>query len=148
MGRAATNVLTGSPGAREYYRDTHHFRETMKILVADDDPLIVQLLRLGLRAQGWDVVVAADAMQVAMFAMQHAPDAILLDINMPGGTGVTALKRLKQSVKTSQIPVVVLSGTIDPTIPDTVREMGALAFLSKPVDLDEVVRVLSGVMGV
>jgi len=118
-----------------------------KILVADDDPLIVQILRAGLRAQGWDVVVAADAMQALMFAMNAAPDAILLDINMPGGTGVTALKRLKQSVKTAHIPVVVLSGTTDPQIPDTVREMGAQTFLPKPVDLDEVVRVLNELLG-
>ena len=122
-------------------------REMMKILVADDDPLIVQLLRAGLRAQGWNVLVAADAMQVGMFAMNQAPDAILLDINMPGGTGVAALKRLKQSVKTSQIPVVVLSGTTDPEIPDTVRAMGAEAFLPKPVDLDEVIRILRELLG-
>ncbi|HEX8363026.1 MAG TPA: response regulator [Longimicrobium sp.] len=120
----------------------------MKILVADDDPLIVQLLRTGLRAQGWNVLVAADAMQVGMFAMSQSPDAILLDINMPGGTGVAALKRLKQSVKTSQIPVVVLSGTTDPQIPDTVRAMGAEAFLPKPVDLDEVIRLLCELLGV
>ncbi len=120
----------------------------MKILVADDDPLIVQLLRTGLRAQGWNVLVAADAMQVGMFAMNQSPDAILLDINMPGGTGVAALKRLKQSVKTSQIPVVVLSGTTDPEIPDTVRAMGAEAFLPKPVDLDEVIRLLRELLGV
>ncbi len=122
-------------------------REMMKILVADDDPLIVQLLRTGLRAQGWNVLVAADAMQVGMFAMNQAPDAILLDINMPGGTGVAALKRLKMSVKTSQIPVVVLSGTTDPEIPDTVRAMGAEAFLPKPVDLDEVIRILRELLG-
>ena len=120
----------------------------MKILVADDDPLIVQLLRSGLRARGWEVLVAADVMQVAMFALKSAPDAILLDINMPGGTGVTALQRLKQSVKTSQIPVVVLSGTTDPTIPDTVRGLGAEAFLAKPVDLDEVVGLLSKLLGI
>ena len=120
----------------------------MKILVADDDPLMVQLLRTGLRARGWEVLVAADVMQVAMFALKSAPDAILLDINMPGGTGVTALKRLKQSVKTSQIPVVVLSGTTDPEIPDTVRSLGAEAFLPKPVDLDEVVGLLSKLLGI
>jgi len=119
----------------------------MKILVADDDPLIVQVLRAGLRTRGWDVVVAADAMQVSMFAMNTAPDAILLDINMPGGTGVTALRRLKQSVKTAHIPVIVLSGTTDPQIPDTVREMGAHTFLPKPVNLDEVLRVLNELLG-
>ena len=133
---------------RESYVKWSPSREMMKILVADDDPLIVQLLRTGLRAQGWNVLVAADAMQVGMFAMNQAPDAILLDINMPGGTGVAALKRLKMSVKTSQIPVVVLSGTTDPEIPDTVRAMGAEAFLPKPVDLDEVIRILCDLLGV
>ena len=132
---------------RERYVKWSPLREMMKILVADDDPLMVQLLRTGLRAQGWNVLVAADAMQVGMFAMNHSPDAILLDINMPGGTGVAALKRLKQSVKTSQIPVVVLSGTTDPEIPDTVRAMGAEAFLPKPVDLDEVIRLLRELLG-
>ena len=146
MAEADTNVLA-SRGMRERYVKWSPSREMMKILVADDDPLMVQLLRTGLRGQGWNVLVAADAMQVGMFAMNQAPDAILLDINMPGGTGVTALKRLKQSVKTSQIPVIVLSGTTDPEIPDTVRAMGAEAFLPKPVDLDEVIRLLRELLG-
>lgn len=118
----------------------------MKILIADDDPMITAVVRAGLMQRGWQVDVAADAMQAVMFAMRAAPDAIVLDINMPGGSGITALKRLKASVKTQFIPVVILSGSIDPEARPDVQELGADAFLSKPVDLDELYDVLRGML--
>lgn len=114
----------------------------MKVLLADDDPVLVHLLRSGLRAKGWDVEVAADAMQAVMFAMRSPPDVLVLDINMPGGKGTTALKRLKASVKTQFIPVLVLSGTADADAPGTVRGLGASGFLPKPVDIDDLHRTL------
>ena len=114
----------------------------MKVLVADDDPIITHLIRSGLRAKGWEVEIAADAMQAVMFALRSPPDALVLDIHMPGGTGITALKRLKASVKTQFIPVLVLSGTTDASAPSTVQDLGADGFLSKPVDIDELHRAL------
>jgi len=84
----------------------------MKLLIADDDRALSLLLSTRLRAKGWTVDVAHDAMQALMFAMRSSPDAIMLDIAMPGGTGIDALKKLKMSAKTTQIPVVVLSGSI------------------------------------
>src|SRR5687767_13964596 len=103
----------------------------MQVLLADDDPVLTRLVGAGLRAKGWQVTVAADAMQAVMFAMREHPDAIILDINMPGGTGLTVLQRLKASVKTAEIPVVVLSGTADPTMPQTTKELGAADFVVK-----------------
>ena len=108
----------------------------MKVLIGDDDPIVTSLVYSGLRSKGWDVLIAADAMQVVMFAMRTPPDVVILDINMPGGTGLTALKRLKASVKTAGIPVVVLSGSIDATMPQTTKALGAAEFLVKPVNLD------------
>ncbi|HEX2093098.1 MAG TPA: response regulator [Longimicrobiaceae bacterium] len=118
----------------------------MRVLVADDDPVITNLVRSGLRAKGWDVEVAADTMQALMFAMRSPPDVLVLDINMPGGTGITALNRLKASVKTRFIPVLVLSGTTDATVSDTVRNLGAEGFLPKPVDIDELDRTLRRIL--
>lgn len=108
----------------------------MKVLIADDDPVITQVVRAGLRAKGWEVDAASDAMQAVMFAMRSAPDAVILDIQMPGGTGITALERLKGSAKTRFIPVVVLSGTTDEADREAVLERGADRFLAKPVDVD------------
>jgi CheY-like chemotaxis protein len=107
----------------------------MRILVADDDRIVVHLVAGLLRGKGYQVTPVFDAMQVFMFAMRPpAPDAIILDINMPGGTGVEAIKRLKSSHNTALIPVIVLSGTTDPQMPETVTALGADAFLAKPVN--------------
>jgi DNA-binding response OmpR family regulator len=119
----------------------------MKLLIADDDRVLTHLLSVRLRAKGWTVTVAADAMQAIMFAMRGEPDAILLDINMPGGTGVQALQKLKASTRTSQIPVVVLSGSIDPADEPMVRALGAEGFVSKPADVDALHALLADLAG-
>jgi CheY-like chemotaxis protein len=120
----------------------------MRVLVADDDRVISHLLCAVLREAGHQPVPAFDAMQTMMFAMRAPqPDVILLDINMPGGTGVEALRKLKASAKTMLIPVVVLSGSLDPAMPGVMLELGADEFLSKPPQLPEVIAALERVAG-
>lgn len=119
----------------------------MKILVADDDRVQTLMLSARLKDKGFKVTVAYDAIQAWMAAIKTQPDAIILDIQMPGGTGVAVLKQLKDSSKTCQIPVVVLSGSIDPNAASMVKELGADEFLGKPVDLDLLYRTLSGLLG-
>ena len=109
----------------------------MKILIADDDKVIAQLASAVVREMGHTAIHAYDAMQTVMFAVKSpTPDAIILDINMPGGTGLEALRKLKASAKTQHIPVIVLSGSIDQSLPRKVKELGADAFLAKPIDPD------------
>jgi DNA-binding response OmpR family regulator len=107
-----------------------------KILIADDDPVLTAAVSGALKSRGYTIVVARDAMQAFMFAVQQQPDAILLDINMPAGTGLGALTRLQASARTSSIPVLVMSGSTDLTLPATVRAEGGKGFFRKPVDLD------------
>jgi DNA-binding response OmpR family regulator len=107
-----------------------------KILVAEDDPVMASTLSGALKSRGYGVVLARDAMQAVMFAVQQQPNAILLDVNMPAGTGLGALTRLQASARTSSIPVLVVSGSTDLTLPATVRAEGAKGFFKKPVDLD------------
>ena len=113
----------------------------MKILVADDDPIFVRLFTEAFVKHGWSVVSAVDAMQ-ALMVVQRDPsvDLIILDIGMPGGTGLRTLERLKASSKTAAIPVVVVTASDDLTMPDRVKSMGAVAFLHKPVDPDSLAR--------
>jgi DNA-binding response OmpR family regulator len=118
----------------------------MKVLLADDDKVLIHLMASRLRSKGWEVTVASDAMQALMFAMRVVPDVIVLDINMPGGTGITALTKLRASMKTSQIPIVVMSGSIDVKDEPTVRELGADVFLRKPTEPDELHAVLQGLV--
>ena len=108
----------------------------MKILIADDDRVLTHLMASRLRARGWEVEVAHDAMQAVMFALKVPPDVIALDLGMPAGTGFEVLKKLKLSVKTSEVPVVVVSASIAPDAEAKAAELGAVAFLHKPVDPD------------
>ena len=107
-----------------------------RVLIADDDRILTQLLSSRLQAMGWAVDVALDAMQAVMFTRQHAPDIIVLDIAMPGGTGRQALHSLKASSKLRAIPVVVLSGSVDPEEEAKLVALGAVEFLRKPIDPD------------
>jgi len=106
------------------------------VVDADDDPVVAALAKAASEAEGWDAVVAADAMQAVMFTVRSTPAAVVLDIQMPAGSGVHVLRKLKSNAKTADIPVVVLTGSTDPTLPDEVRALGAAAFLLKPLDPD------------
>jgi CheY-like chemotaxis protein len=118
----------------------------MKVLLADDDRVLTHLLSSGLRAKGAETVVAHDAMQALMSAMRSPPDVIVLDIQMPGGTGIEALKKLKQSVRTSTIPVVVLSGSVEADASEAVKALGAIEFLLKPIDPEVLYKALCAIL--
>jgi CheY-like chemotaxis protein len=107
----------------------------MRILGADDDRVMSQLICAVVRKAGHMPIPAFDAMQTVMFAMRSpAPALIILDISMPGGTGLEALLKLKRSARTSEIPVVVLSGSSDASMPTQVKALGAEEYLPKPID--------------
>lgn len=106
----------------------------LSVLVADDDQVLAQVLEAALKKAGWAVTIARDAMQAVMFAVRTPPDVIMLDITMPGGNGIAALQKLKASDKTRHIPVLVVSGTVDPALPAKSVELGAAEFWPKPVE--------------
>jgi CheY-like chemotaxis protein len=105
------------------------------ILIADDDKVTRETLGAQLRGLGYQVVMAMDAMQAFMVAQRTVPDAILLDIQMPGGTGLDTLKRLASSSKTQGIPVIVISALKDPDMGKRAVALGAADFLPKPIDV-------------
>jgi len=119
-----------------------------KILIADDSRFQVQLMATHLSPKGFSILSAGDALQTWMTALREKPDAILLDINMPGGTGIEVLKRLRMSAKTQHIPVIVISGNSEANIEQTVHDLGACDFLHKPVDPDQLADMLSRMLGV
>ena len=108
-----------------------------KVLVADDCLLQLRAMSSCLSKSGFKVSAATDALQAWMTTLRESPDAIILDINMPGGTGLEVLKRLRLSAKTQTIPVIVVSGSEVPGVEQTVKSMGAAEFFHKPVNLDE-----------
>ncbi len=117
-----------------------------KILIADDSRFQVQMLSGWLTESGFAVVTSFDALQAWMAALRAAPDAIILDINMPGGSGIEVLKRLRMSTKTQQIPVVVVSGDSKVEVEQAARDLGVSEFLHKPVEREQLCNTLARVL--
>lgn len=121
----------------------------MRILVADDDRQLSTLLCAILRTAGHQPTPAFDGATTMMAAMRSpAPELIVLDLAMPAGTGQATLVKLKQSSRTNQIPVLVLTASTDATTRNEVLSMGAEAFLPKPVDADALLAAVSAIKDV
>jgi CheY-like chemotaxis protein len=116
----------------------------MRVLIADDDRVTTALLAAALVRRKWQVMIAQDGMQAVMQAMRvPSPDVIVLDLNMPGGTGFTVLERLRASTRTQQIPVVILTGSLDASAAERAEALGAARFLKKPIEPDALAEILS-----
>ncbi len=105
-----------------------------RILVADDDPDLREIVRLTLQRDGYDVIEAADGDQAVARAIDSAPSLILMDLMMPGTDGFDACRRLKSDQRTFGVPVIFISGMGDHRSRAQVLQLGAEDYLDKPLD--------------
>jgi DNA-binding response OmpR family regulator len=117
-----------------------------KILIVDDDPEIHKLLRFRLIGEGYGVIAAIDAYGAIQGARREKPDLILLDIMLPGGGGVHALKNIRLIPTTAPIPVVVLTGTTDDDIKQKIIQIGVQGYLNKPFEYETVSRTIAEIL--
>jgi CheY-like chemotaxis protein len=108
---------------------------TVKILVADDEQEIRDLLDNFLKDQGYEVILASDGEQALQLAEMENPQAIILDVRMPGLDGLQVCKRLKAKEETKLIPVIFITGFEDNKL--EALDMGADDFVNKPFDMVE-----------
>jgi len=106
----------------------------MRVLVVDDDPDIVSILRRGLAYEGYTVDTASDGNEALAKVRQAEPDVVVLDIMMPGLDGVEVARRLRE---TDDVPILML--TAKGTTADKVEglDSGADDYVVKPFDIDE-----------
>ena len=119
----------------------------MKILIADDDKLLVQKLAAKLSERGFEIFAAYDAIQAWMAVMRYVPDAVVLDVSMPAGTGIEVLRKLKQFPKTSAIPAVIIGEVAEHALAEKAKTFGADAFLVKPFSAEQLLSSLERVTG-
>jgi DNA-binding response OmpR family regulator len=107
----------------------------MRILVAEDEKKVASFLEKGLREEGYSVDVAHDGTEAAMKAMVHDYDLLLLDVMMPGKTGLEIVREVRSKAKT--VPILLL--TARDSRDDIVRglDIGADDYLTKPFGFDE-----------
>ncbi|MBE0609835.1 MAG: response regulator transcription factor [Dehalococcoidia bacterium] len=104
------------------------------LLVVDDEAGILRLMKLELSAQGFRVITASNGEAAITLAEEHRPDAILLDVMMPGVSGIEVMRRLRER---SNVPVLLVTAKDKDT--DKVRglELGADDYIVKPFNPDE-----------
>ncbi|MDK8759906.1 response regulator transcription factor [Corynebacterium sp. MSK151] len=126
------NALTGKTPA-----DTAKPGAGHRVLVVDDEPAIVELLRVSLRFQGFEVATASDGRAAIDVAKQFGPDVIILDVMMPYLDGFETLTKLRASGISAPVLFLTARDSVDDKIKGLT--MGGDDYVTKPFDLEEVV---------
>lgn len=118
-----------------------------KILIIEDNVDIAELLRDLLVKEKFEVLVSGDGIQGTEFTHKHRPDLILLDLMLPAGGGFYVLEKVKLSLHTKAIPIIVLTASKDTTHRNKALQMGVNAFIEKPYDPKSLVSTIRGLLG-
>ena len=113
-----------------------------KVLVIDDEPLMVKSTCMALKFSGFEAVGAGNGPLGIEAAVKHNPDVILLDIMMPGMDGWEVLSHLKETESLCSIPVVIFTAREYSNGNTMAKERGAAGYLAKPFELTDLVAVI------
>lgn len=123
-------------------------RETMKpyVLIAEDDPGVVELLKSNLQYEDFESSVAADGEEALMMIEERAPDLLLLDWMLPKVPGIEVCRRLRARGETANMPIIMLTARSEET--DRIRglDTGADDYVTKPFSVTELMARLRAVM--
>jgi len=114
----------------------------IKILVVDDEPEVVAMIKKRLEKSGYVIFTGSDGDQCVAQAHAQKPDLILLDIMMPTRDGFNALRELKKDEATRRIPVVMLSGRGETQALFEGEKYGAIDYFFKPCDWQELLKYI------
>jgi len=109
-----------------------------RVLIADDDPVVLVALAAVLESEGYDVDVAADGRQAVLHASAQLPDLVLLDLNMPNVDGWTAFTKLDHVCPL--LPIIII--TARPHQYQEAVRLGVDAFMEKPLDFPVLLRAI------
>jgi CheY-like chemotaxis protein len=119
-----------------------------KILLVDDEDDIREVAQMSLEmTAGWEVVTAASGAEALRVAAAERPDAILLDVMMPGMDGPATARALRASEETGTIPIILLTAKVQAADRRRFHDLGVAGVLSKPFDPMELAAQISGVLG-
>jgi AmiR/NasT family two-component response regulator len=115
--------------------------ETTKpvLLLVDDDRLLLLTVANGLRKSGYEVLEASSATEAITLCESHTPDLAIFDIRMPGMGGIEAAQELASKY---ELPFIIFSAYCDESLIDQAIEHGALSYLTKPLDMTQLIPVI------
>ncbi len=110
-----------------------------RILIVDDEPDLLSVLRFGLEAEGFDVVEAADGERGLELARTGQPDLIVLDLMLPRMDGYKVCRALKFDERYRRIPIIILSARSGETDRRLAFDLGADEYVTKPYEVRDLV---------
>lgn len=105
-----------------------------KILCVDDEPINLMIIEVNLMAEGYDVYKVENGTAALQMLKEIKPQLVLLDIMMPGISGIDTLKEIKKI--DPDVPVIMVSGVTDEATAKSALEYGAYDYVTKPIDFD------------
>ncbi len=114
-----------------------------KILIIDDDPIIVKYLKILFDDNGYETLVAYDGKEAEDLVKQSNPDLITLDLEMPKEWGPRFYRKMRKNQNLKDIPVIVISGISNPK--HAIKD--AVAVIRKPFDEDNVLSIVKRIIG-
>ncbi len=114
-----------------------------RILVCDDDPVILRLLQVNLELEGFDVLSANNGSEAVEVAIAEDPDLVILDIMMPKMDGYEACEKIKENDRTKDTPIIFLSAKAQLADIERGTASGVSEYLTKPFDPSELVALIN-----
>lgn len=108
----------------------------MKILVAEDEPMLLKTIELKLKKEGYEVITTHDGREAIAKIEEFAPDLVISDIMMPYASGLEITALLKKN-REKQIPIIILSAMEQEKVVMEAFELGADDYITKPFSLNE-----------
>ncbi len=109
------------------------------VLIVEDNELNMKLFRDVLDAHGYQTLATRDGMDAITLARDHRPDLILMDIQLPGVSGLEVTQMMKNDDELKDIPVIAVTAFAMKGDDDRILEGGCAAYLAKPIRIDELI---------
>ncbi len=118
-----------------------------KVLLVDDDELILNFLKIHFESRDFEVIQAKDGESAIILAQREKPDLILLDMSMPVLPGWVTARELKiRGTVTANIPIIAVTANKAPGDEDSARQAGCDDYITKPIDVDKLFDAVEGVL--
>ncbi len=116
------------------------------ILIVEDNEKNMKLARDVLQAKGYATLEAVNGETGVRLALEHRPDLVLMDIQLPDINGIEAFGRIRANADTAAIPVVAFTASVTPVDRNRIVDAGFDAFIGKPVNLKEFLATVAQVL--
>lgn len=124
-----------------------------KILVVDDNEIVIKTISLKLQGAGYQVLTAMDGATAVASARRETPDLILMDLSFPPDVagvpwdGFRMMEWFHRLDNARKIPIIVISGSEDPGDRQRATQIGAVAYFQKPLEHDQLLKVIRATLG-